>query len=79
MKLYAVIINDRHTDVSVHPFTNAEKAISEAKRVAKKYCRDEEDYEEHDYGKDDGWLFYANYSCEVDSVRVTEIEVDKEI
>ncbi len=79
MKIYIVIIEDRHTDVTVHPFTTSETAISEAKRIAKEYCRYEEDYEEHDYGKDDGWLFYAQYSCESDHVRVVEVELDKTI
>lgn len=78
-KLYIVVIEDRHSDVKLHPFTCPEKAVSEAKRVAKEYCRHEEDYGEHDFGKDDGWLFYANYSCEGDSVTVMTTELDREI
>lgn len=79
MELYIVIIEDRHADTTAHPFTDKEKAIAEAKRVAKEYCRHPEDYQEHDYGRDDGWLFYADYSCESDSVRVITTELDKEI
>jgi hypothetical protein len=79
MELYIVVIEDMHTDVTVHPFSDKEKAITEAKRIAKEYCRHEEDYEEHDYGKDDGWLFYAQYSCESDHVRVVTTTLDKAI
>lgn len=79
MEIYIVVVEDRHTDVEVHPFTDKEKAISKAKRVAKEYCRHEEDYKEHDYGKDVGWLFYAQYSCESDNVRVVTTTLDKEI
>lgn len=76
MKLFLLIVEDRHTDVLVFPFSNEQMAINEAKRIAKERCRDAEDYEEHPYGKDDGWLFYANYSCESDSVRVVEAQLD---
>lgn len=79
MKLYIVIWEDRHSDVTAHPFTDPDKAIAEAKRIAKEYAREECDYEEHDYGRDDGWLFYAQYSCESDHVRVVTAELDKEI
>lgn len=76
MEIYIVIIEDRHAESTVHPFADKDKAVSEARRVAKKYCRHPEDYEEHDYM---GWLFYATYSCESDSVRVLAATMDKEI
>lgn len=79
MELYIVIIEDRHADTTAHPFTHKDTAIEAARRLAKEYCRDDEDYEEHDYGKDDGWLFFANYSCEGDSIRVVTAELDKAI
>ena len=79
VKLFMVIIEDRHTDVTVHPFSNEGVAIEEANRVAKELGREHDFYEEHDYGKNDGWLYYANYSCEGDSVRVVEAELDKMI
>jgi len=79
MKLYTVIWEDHHCDVTAHPFTSPEKAVAEAKRIAKKYAREESDYEEFNYGKDAGWIFYAKYSCESDSVRVVTTELDKEI
>ena len=78
MKIYIVIVEDRHSDVTAHPFTCPLVAVLEAKRMAMEYCRHKEDYKERDYGKDSGWLFYADYSCESDSVRVVTTELDKE-
>jgi len=79
MEIYIVVVEDRHTDIEVHPFTDKNKAISEAKRVAKEYCRNEEYYEEQDLGEDVGFLFYAQYSCESDNVRVVTTTLNKEI
>jgi hypothetical protein len=79
MELYIVIIEDRHLDTTAHPFTDKDKAISEAKRIAKENCGSPEEYEEHDFGKDAGWIFYAQYSYESDCVRVVKTELDKEI
>lgn len=78
-EIYIVIVKDRHTDTMVYPFSSAEKSISEARRIAKEYCLGPEDYEEHDYGKDVGWLFFANYSREGDHVRVVKAVMDKKI
>ena len=75
MEIFIVIIEDRHCDVTAHPFSNQDKAIEYAKAKAKEYCRYEEDYEEEDI---DGWIFYAKYSCESDSVRVVKTTLDKE-
>ncbi len=79
MNIYIVICQDRHVDTTAHPFTNPEKAIEWARRTAKEYCRFPEDYEEHDYGKDEGWIFYADYSCESDCIYVTTTELDKDV
>jgi len=79
MEIYIVIIRDRHSDTGVFPFTDKDYAIAEARRIAKKYCRHPEDYQEHDYGRDDGWLFYAAYSCESDHVRVVTATMDATI
>jgi hypothetical protein len=76
MKIYCVIIEDRHADVMVYPFTDPEVAISEARRIAKDFCRHEEDYQELDVGRAAGWLFYAVYSGD-DHVRVVTTELDK--
>ena len=67
--IYCVIINDRHTDVNVEPYTNQEDAVDFARSTAKELCRFKEDYEET---KIDGWCFHAQYSCEGDSVWVVE-------
>lgn len=77
MELYIVIIEDHHTDTSVHAFSNKDRAISEAKKIAKELCRFPDDYHEYNYGRDSGWLFYAEYSCENDSVRVMQITLDE--
>jgi len=76
MELYLVIVEDRHTDTTVHVFSEADKAISAARRLAKQYNHYPEDYAEHDYGKREGWLFYADYSSEGDSVRVVSAVLD---
>lgn len=76
MFCYIVICQDRHSDTTAHPFTNKNKAISEARRIAKEYCRHPEDYNEEQI---DGWLFHAQYSCESDYVYVVEMTMDKEI
>ena len=67
--IYCVIINDRHADVDVQPYTNLEDAVDFARNTAKELCRFQEDYEET---KIDGWCFHAQYSCEGDSVWVVE-------
>ena len=67
--IYCVIINDRHTDVNVEPYTNQEEAVDFARSTAKELCRFKEEYEEIEI---DGWCFCAQYSCEGDSVWVVE-------
>jgi len=79
MKLYIVILEDQQTQTSAHPFSDPEKAIAEAKRIAKEYEWEDGDYQEHDYGRDEGWIFYAAYSPEGDHVRVVTAELDEEI
>lgn len=75
--IYILVLEDKHIDVAVHPFTDKDTAISNAKHLAKKYAREEGDYEEHDYGRNEGWVFFAQYSFEGDCVRVVEVEMDK--
>lgn len=77
MDIYIVILEDRHIDSQVYPFIDPDEAVKFARNLAKENCRFQEDYEEHDYGKDDGWLFFANTSCESDSVRVVTAELNK--
>lgn len=79
MKFYLVIIENRYNVVTAHLFPSKEEAIETAKRIAKNLCCLEGDYEEHDCGKGDGWLFHASYYTFKDSVRVVEAHLDKEI
>ena len=69
MKLYIVMHNDRHADPEPEVFLDKDYAVDYARRTAQEYCHYPEDYEEHDVL---GWLFYAKYSCENDSVWVVE-------
>lgn len=85
MKIYTVVVNDRRTDTQIYPFSDQEKAISEARKIAKEYCRHEQFYEEFskgswmlksDYGN---WIFCVHYSTEDDQVFVVESTLDDEI
>ena len=71
MKVYAVIFEDRHCDVDVELFHNAEKAIERAKEFAHKNDRHDQ-YEEKAI---EGYIFYATYSCEGDCATVLERDV----
>ena len=75
MELYALIIEDRHCDVTVDIFTNRDVAIRSAKARAKEYCRFSEDYKEHTIA---GWEFCAAYSCDGNRVRVVKTELNEE-
>lgn len=77
MKIYIVILEDRHIDSQAYPFTDPDEAVNFARNLAKGKCRSPEDYKEHDYGKDSGWLFFADTSCESDSVRVVTAELNQ--
>ena len=74
MKIYIVIWEDRHTDVTVQPFDDAQKAIDAARKTASLCCRHEQDYEERDYGRYAECLFYARYSRD-SCIRVVETEL----
>ena len=76
MKIYIAIWNDRHTDTTARPFSSASKAITWAKATAKQHSKKDGNYQEHDYGKDDDWLFYIEYTCEHDCIYVIETELD---
>lgn len=72
MKIHLVILEDRHIDTMVYPYQNKDQAIERAEEIASKHCRHPEDFEEEEI---EGWLYYARYSCEGDSVRVVEAEL----
>jgi hypothetical protein len=72
MTIFVVIIEDRHSDVEVLAYTGRDDAIKMARKTAKKYCCFEDSYEEDESAEH----FYATYSCEGDSVRVEEVELN---
>lgn len=74
MKLYVLLIEDRHCDPQVRLFQDRDKAVATAIQVAEEYCHEKGDIEMLNVA---GWIYFATYSCEGDSVRVTEEEVDK--
>ena len=79
MKLYIAIVEDRHIDVEVQPFTTPEAAIAYARTQAEAndrgYVPDEDD---EDIGEQEieGYVYYATYSPEGDSVSVVERDLD---
>lgn len=77
MEIYLVTVEDRYSDSSVYPFTDKDKAISEARRVAKKKCRYPERYFEEE--NEGGYIFYAYYSHTDEIVSVVAKTADKEI
>lgn len=83
MKMFTLIIEDRHTDVKVKLFSNVNAAIAAAKaEVQESGAFDLSPEQRHDdeIGPDvfSGALYSYCYSSEGDMVRVMEIEVDSE-
>ena len=73
MKVYTILINDRHADTEVNDYKSKESAIKTAKRYVTEWAKYPEDIEETE-GK---WcLYHGIYSCEGDSVTVSEVEVN---
>lgn len=66
MQLYVAMVQDRHTDPNAEVFTSPEAAIAYARQQATEGSRGH-GYEEAEIR---GWLFYASYSPEGDSVWV---------
>jgi hypothetical protein len=67
--VYVAMICDRHADPEPYVFTDAETAIAYAKREATEGARTPENIVEEPI---QGWLYYARYSPEGDSVWVVE-------
>jgi hypothetical protein len=74
MRIFVAMICDRHADPEAFLFTAAEAAIQFARDTAHGYARSPEDVEESDIK---GWLYYATYSNESDSVWVLEKELEE--
>lgn len=73
MNIYIVVCDDRHDDLEFHAFTDEREAITEARKIAKDYS-DGRDYRE---SHDTGFLFYATYTGEGDSVIVVKTELNE--
>lgn len=71
MTIYLTIIEDRHTDVEVYPFSSKEKAVEYAKEYLETCGNDVRE------SVVDGWLYHAQYSPEGDSVWVVARELDE--
>jgi hypothetical protein len=71
MNVYVAMINDRHTDPTAVLFTKHEDAIGYARQTAHNLSRGHG----YDVSEIPGWLFYASYSPEGDSVWVVETEL----
>lgn len=74
MKIYNVIIEDRHVDVEAYPFSDKEKAIEFARNQAKELAAYSNQIKEKDI---ESWILYIFYS-EEDCISVREYELDKE-
>lgn len=69
--VYLFIIEDRHTDVEVHPYTKSTDALSAAQSYLLSVGHS-------GFGDDDcpdEWEFLATYSVEGDSVRIVKAEL----
>jgi hypothetical protein len=79
MKIYIAIWEDRHTDITVHPFSDRDKAIEWAKKRAQGQVRfDGSDFDEvlTNSMKSSGWIYYGCYSDEGSNIHVVETELD---
>ena len=83
MLIYAVVVEDRHSDVEVELFTNYEQAFQFAKEYAQKYANkfkvEEHSFKEDSRGRSKGFICRITYSGEGDCVGVREIIVDKQV
>jgi hypothetical protein len=74
MKIYLAMIADRHADTEPFPFSTADRAIAYARGWAVAAARFDGDFQEPRVPG--GWLYYATYSPESDSVWVVEKALD---
>lgn len=72
MKLYIVLWKDRHTDTTAKPFFNFNEAKEWARKQARDSCSFPEDFQEIAIT---GWLYHVQYSCESDSLWITEHDI----
>lgn len=75
MKVYVVLIEDRHCDPEVHVFRKRKDAVDEAKALLADYARHVGDVRVTKLNADmrsAGWVYRAQYSCEGDRITVIE-------
>lgn len=75
--IFILIIEDRHADTDARPYATELAAITAAEAFLAG-C-DQEDVEQQELNDamiQQGWVFYATYSCESDSVWVVRREMD---
>lgn len=77
--IYIVIVEDRHTDVDVVPFTDISPALVCAESAMLSIVAHPENIEWGgltDQMRDDGWVWLATYGEESDCVRVVRRTLD---
>jgi hypothetical protein len=76
--IYIVLVEDRHIDVDALPYTTQEVAIARAEKLLAQFARYPEDVERDLNAAmvDDGWVWYARYSEEGDSISVIRRELN---
>lgn len=78
--IYLLIIEDRHLDVEVRPYSTENLAMAAFNKCAEDWGAGPPLLPEAglDSGMvEKGWLIYAEYSIEGDSIRVVKCELDK--
>jgi len=77
MKVYNVIINDRHEEPVIYNFCIKQNAVDFAKQKVKQFDYPKEDIEEQQWNpeKEDGWMISWQLGEEGDYVRVSEGEL----
>jgi hypothetical protein len=75
MKIYVVLIHDRHTDTEVHAYTTPDAAIDFAREIA--HERAHADHDEVIEENIEDRLYFATYCIEGDHVEVFETELNE--
>lgn len=80
--IYLVIVEDRHEDVAVYPFTEEAAALACAEHIVAERLRHPEHLDPEDDAltndmRADGWIFLRHYSVEGECVRVVVREMNK--
>ena len=81
MKIFNVLIQDRHCDAIIHNFRDKDVAIKFARANALEFCKFPDEIEETRYNPDisNGKILHIETSCEGDYVIVSEGELNEDI